>query len=758
MKLRLRHKVIGLALGSALFPAIALSVFIAFQEGRSSSQVQAELAKIVSQNLSDTAEEIYGLCLTANDLVQKHVNATLHVANYLLDQTGKVSFGPEEVMWSARNQYTGEVSEVMLPEMKVGGLWLGQNTSTAVTTPVVDQVRELVGGTATIFQRMNESGDMLRVATNVTKLDGARAIGTYIPAVNPDGSPNPVIQTVVDQREIYRGPAFVVNDWYLTAYQPIFGENKQVEGILYVGVRRESVASLRHALDSVDVGEHGFIWVLYGTDIKRSGQFAYYSPDRFPHSGSANDILDVNGEPYFEQIRQDAIKLDGGEVASRQVDWADPTDPSHIHHTEIHYTYFPEWDWVIGVTAFEEDYAEPRNAISEVFAQILLGTTIGGLIVVIVVAFIATYLGGLIAQPISFLTGVASKVAEGDLGGAMSLARTGLCHRRTADEELAKAKDETGDLYRAIMAMIENLRRLVGEVKHSSAQLVDSASEISGTARLQEGTVQDFGASSSEIAAAVKEISTTAKELTGTMNNVSESARRTGEAAGDSRTSLGEMRDGAEELAVATTSISDKLSVITERAANISSIVTTIAKVADQTNLLSLNAAIEAEKAGEFGLGFAVVAREIRRLADQTAVATLDIEQMVREMQSSVNAGVMEMDKFHQAVRGSVDDITRLGGQMEQIIQQVQSLTPRFEAVTEGMEAQATGAGQISEAITQLNGAAQQTSASLQNFKNATEKLDRAVRHLDDGVSRFRMEEGEGDEDKPLIKHEEGEA
>ena len=105
------------------------------------------------------------------------------------------------------------------------------------------------------------------------------------------------------------------------------------------------------------------------------------------------------------------------------------------------------------------------------------------------------------------------------------------------------------------------------------------------------------------------------------------------------------------QLAESTESIGSKLSVISERAANINLVVTTITKVADQTNLLSINAAIEAEKAGEYGLGFLVVAREIRRLADQTAVATLDIERMVKEMQYSVSAGVMEMDKFSEQVR-----------------------------------------------------------------------------------------------------------
>src|SRR5215211_7523474 len=111
------------------------------------------------------------------------------------------------------------------------------------------------------------------------------------------------------------------------------------------------------------------------------------------------------------------------------------------------------------------------------------------------------------------------------------------------------------------------------------------------------------------------------------------------------------------QLSASTTSISAKLSAIQQKAASINLAVTTITKVADQTNLLSVNAAIEAEKAGEYGLGFLVLAREIRRLADQSAVATLDIERMVKEMQYSVSAGVMEMDKFTDQVRQGVGEV-----------------------------------------------------------------------------------------------------
>jgi len=160
--------------------------------------------------------------------------------------------------------------------------------------------------------------------------------------------------------------------------------------------------------------------------------------------------------------------------------------------------------------------------------------------------------------------------------------------------------------------------------------------------------------------------------------------------------------------------------------------------VADQTNLLSLNAAIEAEKAGEFGQGFAVVATEIRRLADQTAVATYDIEQMVKEMQSAVSAGVMGMDKFAEEVRRGNEEVCGVTAQLVQIIQQVQALTPRFEAVNDGMQAQSTAAGQISDALTQLGETAQQSAQALRQNTEAIDQLTQASHGLQEAVERFK--------------------
>jgi methyl-accepting chemotaxis protein WspA len=181
------------------------------------------------------------------------------------------------------------------------------------------------------------------------------------------------------------------------------------------------------------------------------------------------------------------------------------------------------------------------------------------------------------------------------------------------------------------------------------------------------------------------------------------------------------------------------LGTINEKAENITNVVITITKVADQTNLLSLNAAIEAEKAGEYGRGFTVVAREIRRLADQTAVATLDIEQMVKEMQTAVAAGVMEMDKFIAEVRHSAEDVEKISTQLARIIERVQALSPQFEDVNEAMGQQSEHAREINSAMIHLSEEMHQTSESLKESFLAIGQLNDAARGLQEEVSRFKI-------------------
>jgi methyl-accepting chemotaxis protein WspA len=223
------------------------------------------------------------------------------------------------------------------------------------------------------------------------------------------------------------------------------------------------------------------------------------------------------------------------------------------------------------------------------------------------------------------------------------------------------------------------------------------------------------------------------------MTEVNDMAAHTGLMATDGRSSLANMDATMRQLAESTSSFGAKLGLISEHAATINLAVTTITKVADQTNLLSINAAIEAEKAGEYGAGFLVVAREIRRLADQTAVASLDIEQMVKEMQHSVASGVMEMDRFAGQVQSSVREIAGISTKLGEIISAVHGINDRFGQVTEGMRAQSQGAAQIREAMIRLSEGASRTASSLDAFNTATNHLRAAVGDLKEEVSRFTI-------------------
>ncbi|NEO68073.1 methyl-accepting chemotaxis protein [Moorena sp. SIO3H5] len=299
--------------------------------------------------------------------------------------------------------------------------------------------------------------------------------------------------------------------------------------------------------------------------------------------------------------------------------------------------------------------------------------------------------------------------------------------------------DEIGQLLESLKKMTENLNSLIYKVQQSGIQMTSSTTQIAASGKQLEATMTEQLASTNEVTSTAQEIANTSGELVKTMEQVAQLSQITADSASHGQQDLMRMESTMRHLANATSSISAKLGVMNEKANNISSVVTTITKVADQTNLLSLNAAIEAEKAGEYGAGFAVVAREIRRLADQTAVATLEIETMVKEMQSAVSTGVMEMDKFSKDVSTSVENVGNISEQIAKVIEQVQSLTPRFEMVNQSVEDQSKSAQQISEAMVQLSEASQQTADSLRDTNNALERLDDTAQGLQTEVSVFQV-------------------
>nr|WP_256348182.1 methyl-accepting chemotaxis protein [Pseudomonas yamanorum] len=363
------------------------------------------------------------------------------------------------------------------------------------------------------------------------------------------------------------------------------------------------------------------------------------------------------------------------------------------------------------------------NAIDDAVSAAKISMGVSLILAILAAGLCGLLLMRAIMAPMKRIVDILETMRTGDLSKRLNLER----------------KDEFGAVETGFNDMMTELTALVSQAQRSSVQVTTSVTEIAATSKQQQATATETAATTTEIGATSREIAATSKDLVRTMTEVSTAADQASVAAGSGQQGLARMEETMHSVMGAADLVNAKLAILNEKAGNINQVVVTIVKVADQTNLLSLNAAIEAEKAGEYGRGFAVVATEVRRLADQTAVATYDIEQMVREIQSAVSAGVMGMDKFSEEVRRGMFEVQQVGEQLSQIIHQVQALAPRVLMVNEGMQAQATGAEQINHALVQLGDASSQTVESLRQASFAIDELSQVAVGLRSGVSRFKV-------------------
>jgi len=521
------------------------------------------------------------------------------------------------------------------------------------------------------------------------------------------------------------------------------------EAVFLVSLRKDLFEEKKMRTKSVVETAYGVVQHYYG--VARAGKMteeearerAKEAVGSLRYDGNEyfwiNDTSTMISHPFLGPEAQDAAKAaEVSKVVAGFVDkvknekagfveyfWRKPN--SDVLAPKIAYVKgFEPWGWVIGSGVYTYD-------IDTIFWNKALKEALVVFLIFLVVVGISLVIARSITRPMSLIKEKLQRMAEGDL-------RT----KEKGEEEgiPVNGTNEINQLIGALHSMRGNLDSLIGKVQLSGMQVTSSATEIAASARELEATVGEQASSIKQVSATTKGISNTSEALAGTIEGVREAVSETAITAESGRDKLGRMESSMKDFIQATAYISTKLGVINDKANKISGIVTTINKISDQTNLLSLNAAIEAEKAGEYGKGFSVVAREITHLSDQTAIATKDIEYMVKEMQSSVSSGVMEMDKFAEGVRRGVDETAGISNQLANIIDRVRALRPQFESVTGAMHNQVEGAQEISEAMKQLTRMAEHTKDSLKEFKEATEQLNGAVKVLRAEVSRFKLSQG----------------
>ncbi len=385
-------------------------------------------------------------------------------------------------------------------------------------------------------------------------------------------------------------------------------------------------------------------------------------------------------------------------------------------------------------TLLSERIAEDRRAQSEALLMSLLCVGLAAGVMVIVTRNIT--------RPLARVVNLTTDIATGKVKEAFDRLKSGEFREFISDEDgggRARTRDEICKLIGSVSTMTESLNGLLVKVMQACNQVAGSATQAAAAVREVEAAVSEQAASTNEVSATSKEIHATVQELARTMGSVMKMASDAAHTASGGVSNLEGIRSAIDGLISSSGAMTRTFESINEKTGNIDQVITTITKVANRTNLLSLNAAIEAEKAGEKAGGFSVVALEMRRLADQTAVAALDIEKQIREMQQAVREGVSSVEAYAQQTQTSSAAVTELSSGLGQVIEGTTKLGPQFETVNSGMQMQSQGAGQIAEAMVHLGEAASQTKASMAEFREVAVDLQNAVRELQAEVGRFSI-------------------